>query len=55
MTPADIDGFQYSKNLEGTKTYKLNVEKKKLFQYSKNLEGTKTNRISMITICIVSV
>ena len=36
--------FQYSKNLEGTKT-KYNEEVFDIqFQYSKNLEGTKTSK-----------
>ena len=34
--------FQYSKNLEGTKTNNRIGNDKYGFQYSKNLEGTKT-------------
>ena len=34
--------FQYSKNLEGTKTLNSLDRTYGLFQYSKNLEGTKT-------------
>ena len=37
--------FQYSKNLEGTKT-EINIQfLDDMFQYSKNLEGTKTHLI----------
>ena len=35
--------FQYSKNLEGTKTSNSQGFNVNLFQYSKNLEGTKTH------------
>ena len=35
--------FQYSKNLEGTKTRINNSIFIIMFQYSKNLEGTKTD------------
>ena len=34
--------FQYSKNLEGTKTCYAGFTRRNEFQYSKNLEGTKT-------------
>ena len=36
--------FQYSKNLEGTKTKIVNLPRIIAFQYSKNLEGTKTSK-----------
>ena len=39
-----IDMFQYSKNLEGTKTGVTLKNEVPEFQYSKNLEGTKTER-----------
>ena len=37
--------FQYSKNLEGTKTENKGINLDDKFQYSKNLEGTKTRTL----------
>ena len=39
--------FQYSKNLEGTKTGSELEYHEGGFQYSKNLEGTKTKEVIM--------
>ena len=47
--------FQYSKNLEGTKTTNKDIDKINEFQYSKNLEGTKTNIVVPYENVFVSV
>ena len=39
-----MEKFQYSKNLEGTKTGVNTAFRAEEFQYSKNLEGTKTSK-----------
>ena len=44
--------FQYSKNLEGTKTAYMTPADIDGFQYSKNLEGTKTLLASLNEPCM---